>query len=279
MSDRRLLAGLLAALLAACAAAPPPPRTPYDVPSDLPDEAAPAQRSLRALKIHRQAQRALLTGAPGQAVALFHQALMAYRDLGDLTAQAAIHNDLALIANANGEPDKALTILQDGLALARQGGDPTVIAENLYNRGVVLYDLRRDADAADAFNQALAVAREHSNDELIGLASNALGNVHRRSDQLTPAAQRYTDALRAWNKLRRPLLAAVALQNLAYTHILQGALPEATQALVQATDLLTPLPGPDAAILLPHLQELLRLVRANPDTAREKVLQVLGRGE
>ncbi len=176
------------------------------------------------------------------------------------------------------DPEEALRLLTEGRHLAQQAPspDPTILGENLYNTGILLYDLRRDDQALLALQGAYDLGAQHKNPELIGIAANALGNLYRRRDELAQATERYHDALRAWNTLDRPLLAAVALQNLAYCHLLASRPDDAIPHLTQAVEALQRAPGPDADLLIPHLNELLRTTRANPEAAREKVLEVLG---
>jgi len=274
-SPRHLMALALVLLVAACAT--PQPHTRYDVSGDIATNATGPQREVRALKLLRLAQAAMLDGKARESIDLYKQALTIYKDLGDFSAQAAIHNDLGLILNAAGQYDRALDMLQAAVELGARGTEKVVVIEALYNVAVVLYDKHDDAAAEPAYTRALDAARAEHNREMEGLALNGRGNTRRRANNLAPAIDDYKGALTVWNELRRPIPAAVALQNIGYSHLLRGESSEAINAFQQAINAFGDTQSADREVLVPHLEELMRMAKKSPDEAREKVLKVLGR--
>lgn len=274
---RPLLLGLsLLALLVGCTT-PQPTRNRYDVPDDMPPATTDPQKELRALKLMRLAQAAMIDGKAREAIDAFKEALALYKELGDFSAQAAIHNDLALILNAAGQHDRALELLQTAIDLGGKGDEPVVVIEALYNVGVVLYDKGDDKGADAAYTRSLEAARKGDNREMEGLSLNGRGNSRRRANSLAPAIDDYRGALAAWNELRRPVPAAVALQNIGYCHVLRGESSEAVNAFQQAIETFGDTQSADREILVPHLEDLIRRVKKDPNEAREKVLKVLGK--
>ena len=268
---------LLIALTAACASGGSSRPDPYVIPdddvSDLPD----GQRSIRAVKILGRAQSAALAGNGPKAVSLYKEALAIYASLDDASAQAAIYNDLSLLARATGDLAAARDFLERALQLAPQGDAPIVEAEARYNLGGVLVALGDLTAAERAFSDALTQARALNNTELVGLALSGRGGARRRQDNIAPATDDYQAALNQWDTLGRDDLAAVTHMNIGYCHVLIGASDDAAQSFQDAIARLGGAPPADRALLVPHLEELIRLVKRDPAAARERVLELTGR--
>ncbi|MEO1270739.1 MAG: tetratricopeptide repeat protein [Myxococcota bacterium] len=253
----------------------PQPKNPYVIPDDDLTGIPGPQREVRALKILGRAQSAVIAGNAPEAMRLYKEALSIYASLNDHSAQAAIHNDLALLASNTGDYDAARELLEQALTLAAKGEEPTIEAEAHYNLGDVLY-AQGDLTAAEStFTTTIERARTLNNAELLGLALNGRGNARRRQNNIVPAIDDYTAALVQWNILKRDDLAAVTLMNIGYGHVLRGEPDPAAQAFQEAIRRLEGAKPSKRAVLVPHLQELVRLVRRDPNAARERVLDIL----
>lgn len=276
---RRIICLVLAAtclLGSACASTPAPsPTSRYDLPDDLDSlKATPQQLALRATKVHRQAQRALIQGKPLAARELYAKALGLYTKLGDPAAQASVHNDLALIDQRDGKLDDAEAHLNQALALGAKGDEPIVTAEARYNLAGLHYDRNRLDDATRLFTEAIRDATSLRQDDLLAMALNGRGNTHRRANNLAQALDDYGASIKAWYRIDRPRLAAIALMNIGYTLVLKGAYAEAADTFEQTIKLLQAHPAKRDATLIPHLQRLIRDIARDPGAARDSVLKL-----
>lgn len=239
--------------------------------------ASKEQVSLRALKTLRRAQASMIAKKYREASSLYHEALKLYLDLEDLPAQAAIHNDLALMHNQAGEHTRARNTVVKALELAQQGNEPILVDEALYNLGLIEYTRGDDPSAEKNLSLALQSAQTHQNTEIEGLAYNARGNSRRRTNNLAPAIDDYRNAAKIWGKLNRPRFAAIAWMNIGYCRALRTEPSKAALAFQNAIDLLKHKKGVEKDALTPHLEEMIRLVKADPEGAHKKVLKLLGR--
>lgn len=264
-----------AAVLAGCATTP---TTQVDFAADdIPESATAEQRELRALKRVRQAQAAVIDGNAKKAVALFKAALEIYLQLDDFSAQAAIYNDLALMLNSAGKSERAAELLDKAQKLAARGSEPAIEVEALYNMGVVQYAMGHDALAESRYSTAFDAAVKTDNTEMQGLALNGRGNVRRKLGRLDEAVADYRAAIKRWATLGRHPEAAVGNMNVGYCLVLMAQPDKAAVAFQNAIDAFDHQQTADSAILIPHLEEMIRRVKTDPATARAKVLKLLGK--
>jgi tetratricopeptide (TPR) repeat protein len=257
---------------------PAPQGSPIEpLPQETLRAASPAQKNVLALKKLRQAQGAVAENRPEDALALYHQSLRLYEELGDKGAQAAVLSDLGLLHHEAGQDPKAREELTRAVALAREAKEPKVLLEALYNLGLIQYAQGDDDATLVTMGEALGLAREAKDGELEGLTLNARGNAQRRSNRLAPALEDYKAAAVLWAGRKNPSYTSVAWMNVGYCHALRQEPTEAAAAFQQALDALEGAPKAVQAELRPHLEGMMRLVQADPKRAKERVLELMGR--
>jgi predicted ATPase/class 3 adenylate cyclase len=125
--------------------------TTYDS-SGFPVERAKAVYMLGVL-LEERSQRA-------RAVALFHEALALYRELGDSKHVSATLNSLGIATSALGHFDEARTYLGESLALKEAAGDLEGVATTLGNLAVLEME-EGDLDRSEElFNRSIEMSRQ-----------------------------------------------------------------------------------------------------------------------
>lgn len=107
-----------------------------------------------------ETERAMLRARAGDgalAQAMATRALERFTRLGEALGRADALRVLAAAARAGGRDDDAFPFLDDALEIARAHSDPLLMAEVQRDRGLLL----RDAGDADAARQALTESAEH----------------------------------------------------------------------------------------------------------------------
>jgi non-specific serine/threonine protein kinase len=94
------------------------------------------------------------------ASALYEQALMLQRELGDQAGIALSLIGLGNVAHSQGNQEAARTLYEESLAIRRELGDRWGIANSLSNLGSVAYSLRDYGVARALYEESLAMNRE-----------------------------------------------------------------------------------------------------------------------
>jgi predicted ATPase/DNA-binding SARP family transcriptional activator len=92
--------------------------------------------------------------------ALYEQAWMIQRELGDQAGIAASLIGLGNVAHSQGNQEAARTLYEDSLAIRRERGDRWGIANSLSNLGNVAYSLRDYGAARALYEESLAMNQE-----------------------------------------------------------------------------------------------------------------------
>jgi diguanylate cyclase (GGDEF)-like protein/PAS domain S-box-containing protein len=100
-----------------------------------------------------------LTGQYQQASRYFIDAIDGFEQIGDKKGVSKLYNNLSVIAWAQKDVAKALSYLDNGLAISRDIGDIRSILSKLSNKGLYLNALGKLKQAQEAFAEAL----EHPN--------------------------------------------------------------------------------------------------------------------
>jgi predicted ATPase len=135
-----------------------------------------------------------------------------------------------------GRYEDALRYLEEGLSIAREIGDPSIVAMVLQPLAMTYSGRGETKRAAHILTEALALAREVGNRHQILAALNALGQLSRMEGELDRAAQLYVDVLAMAREDGNRESIAFALLNLAMALIgqqradaVQGMLLEALE--------------------------------------------------
>lgn len=129
----------------------------------------------------------------------FTDALEMARALRDHTTEARCLNNLGILANIRGEPDAALANYRRALVAYQQVGHVRGIAETYHNIGISLRDQGNLQAALGAAEEAVRLATQAGDEQLVALASTgraelhlALGDPALAAAELMRAADRYT---------------------------------------------------------------------------------------
>jgi tetratricopeptide (TPR) repeat protein len=179
-----------------------------------------------------QAYQALADHAPAQAQALAALAIRRRLYGEHHPAYAAALNELGVLRAAQGNLADAEQRLLEAIAINRShpSARPSDLAGNLSNLAMVLHELDgKQAQAEQAYNEALRICRGLGDNERVATVLNNLGDLLRTAGRMNEAQQHLTEAVR----LRRQLLGprhpdlAKSLNNLALVLRSRNRLEEA----------------------------------------------------
>ena len=128
-----------------------------------------------AAELFREAQAEAESGDRHAAEAVYQRALEIYRAAGHRPGEAAVLNNLGLLALADGNPEEALARLEEALALRRSEADLAAEAESTHNLAALYADLGEVQAALDLHRRALRLAEELGDPETQAAALNNLG--------------------------------------------------------------------------------------------------------
>jgi predicted ATPase/class 3 adenylate cyclase len=110
-------------------------------------------------------------------------------------ARAVALDGAGVLAETQGDYDRAEALHRESLALSRQRGDKTGIARALGNLGVVAFDRGDDDQATTMIEESLAMAREIGDQLLVATALNDLGIVAQDRGDLDRAGVHFQESL------------------------------------------------------------------------------------
>jgi tetratricopeptide (TPR) repeat protein len=151
----------------------------------------------RALLDLGLAYRAQFTGDPAGAEAAFARSLAGFRATGDRWGTANCLDPLASYAARRGAHDRALELLDEGLALLGELDAPEETSDLLRTRGTVLLQRGEHQEAVTAFTRSAALARAAAVPDKVASARRGLGDVARLSGDTALARGHYEGALGA----------------------------------------------------------------------------------
>jgi len=142
---------------------------------------------------------ALRHGDVADAERHFAAALDMARALGDHTTEARCLNNLGILANIRGDPEAALASYRLALVAYQHAGHVRGMAETYHNIGISLRDQGNPRAALGAAEEAVRLATQASDEQLVALAATgraelhvALGDAAFAAAELKRAAERYT---------------------------------------------------------------------------------------
>jgi tetratricopeptide (TPR) repeat protein len=124
------------------------------------EEKAKAERLLNLCREHLSKQQ------PQAAIQSCQQAATAYRDIQDVSGEAKSTVNLGIAYSSINQVDRAVTILESGLELARQAGERRVEAISLRFLGLISHFLEKDQESKEFLEQSLAITRELKDSQL-----------------------------------------------------------------------------------------------------------------
>jgi len=175
-------------------------------------------------------------------------ALRIFEQLGDLSGQAHMLNNLAVRAGVEGRWPDALPMFAQAAESFRRVGDATNAANADYNRADVLVRQGRSDEALPLLQNTLRVARAVGDEDLVALVRKEMGRAQSRAGDVPAGLTLLEEARTLLARLREPQEVVDADIAAAEAHLLAGrpehALALIDRALAEATSI-------HAATLLP----------------------------
>ncbi|WP_104632568.1 ATP-binding protein, partial [Streptomyces sp. MH60] len=138
----------------------------------------------------------LFAGRAAEAEAAFARSLEGFRATGDRWGMANCLDPLGGFANRRGAYDRALELLDEGLAHVRELEAPEETADLLRSRALVLLHRGEPEEAATHFTHSAALARTAGAGDKVASARRGLGDVARLCGDTARARVEYEHALR-----------------------------------------------------------------------------------
>jgi tetratricopeptide (TPR) repeat protein len=175
-------------------------------------------------------------------------ALRIFEQLGDLTEQALMLNNIAVRRLVEGHWLDALPMFAQAAETFRRIGDAPNAANADYNRSEVLVRQGRSDEALPLLQNTLRVARAIGDEDLVALVRKEMGRAQSRAGDVAAGLILLEDARTEFTRLREPQEVVDADLASAEAHLLAGR-PE--QALVLIEGAVTEAASIRAATLLP----------------------------
>jgi tetratricopeptide (TPR) repeat protein len=175
-------------------------------------------------------------------------ALRIFEQLGDLTEQALMLNNLAMRRFYAGHWSEALPMFARAAEAFRRVGDATNAANADYNRADGLVKQGRSDQALPLLQNTLRVARAVGDEDLVALVRKEMGRAESRTGEVTAGLLLLEEARAELIRLREPQEVVDADIASAEAHLLGGR-PEQALALIEGA--LTEAASIHAATLLP----------------------------
>ncbi len=180
-----------------------------------------------AAELFREAQVAAERGDRPAAEVIYERTLEIYRAAGHRQGEAAVLNNLGLLAVEEGGAVEAVKLLEQALALRRDARDPAAEAETTHNLATLYADLGEVQQALELHRRALWLTKELSDRAGQAAALNNLGVLLTGLGRRLPAEQKLHGALKLTRELGDRAGEAAALNNLGRVRLRSG---EAKQA-------------------------------------------------
>ena len=202
------------------------PVTPLEVASwyDRALEREDSIPSVTAARGYRDAAgtRFLSLGQLSDAQRLCERSLVLYRNLGDLRGQAYALSTLGSILEVAGRPNEARDCLKRALAMAEEHSFDEMIAPALNNLGVLERDAGEVERAAELLTECITRARATKNLGVVGASLHSLGDLLLGEGDVGAAEARYGEALAVGRDLMDMRLSMYCLGGLASTAARRG---------------------------------------------------------
>src|SRR5215217_3162333 len=152
-------------------------------------------------------------------------------------ARASALDGAGVLAETQGDYDRAEALHQEALTLSRDRGDKTGIARALGNLGVVAFDRGEDDRATALLEEGLALARELDDQILVATALNDLGNVAYERGDLDRAELLYQESLALRRQAGSGSEIARSLNNLAVVAFARNDFDRSCQLFAESLSL------------------------------------------
>jgi predicted ATPase/class 3 adenylate cyclase/Tfp pilus assembly protein PilF len=212
-------------------------RGPFEAGAELAERvcAMPGLTDRAAAHARATLADALVTcGRPGQAHALYQQAISAARAVADARCEAQIADRLGLLLEYEGKTDQARAQYDAAMRIATALGEPDLQCRAYNGLGGVAFAEGRMAEASSHYECALTLARATGDRRMQGNLLGNLGNVHTEAGRMDEAVARSEEALVLARETGHRVLESTTLCNLGMMYALLDRLIEADAALSAA---------------------------------------------
>jgi class 3 adenylate cyclase/tetratricopeptide (TPR) repeat protein len=196
-------------------------------------EAEAAQELKAQAKAHAALQAVAVDSGGPNAEQHGETALRIFEQLGDLTEQALMLNNIGVHRLAEGRWPDALLMFTRAAEMFRRLGDASNAANTDYNRAEVLVRQGRSYDALPLLQNTLRVARAIGDEDLMALVRKEMGRAHSRAGDVTTGLVLLHEARTELTRLREPQEVLDADIACAEAHLLAGR-PEPALVLIEA---------------------------------------------
>jgi predicted ATPase/class 3 adenylate cyclase len=152
-------------------------------------------------------------------------------------ARATALDGAGVLAETQGDYDRAEEFHGEALALSRERGDTTGITRALGNLGVVAFDRGDDERATTLLEESLALAREIGSQLLVATALNDLASVALNRGHLDRAESLYQESLALRRKVASGSEIARSLNNLGGVAVDRGDFDRACKLFAESVSL------------------------------------------
>ena len=164
---------------------------------------------------------------PARQRALLEQSLALAREGGYKRTIATALGQLGKLAHSKGQHPQADQLFQEALALGRELRDTWIVATMLFELGLLARDQGEHARATALLEESLALFREIGFRHGVAWALQGLGDVARNQGDLGRAALLFEECKRMCQEVGNKEGSAIALGNLAFIALAQGSSEEA----------------------------------------------------
>lgn len=152
-----------------------------------------------------------------QAQERYESALSNAIDNGNADLERMVAHNLGEVLREQGKLEQACELLERTVRAYREAEDFEGVIHALNNIGLAYAELNREADAISSFNEAAAIAREHSLFRDLSNTLISIGNFYLESDALQAKAA-YEESLEAARNARNVDQEEKAMLSLAFAH-------------------------------------------------------------
>ena len=152
-------------------------------------------RQLELAALNKMGEVYQATGQPQRALELIEQALALFQEVGDRTGEATTLNNMAAVYQTTGQPQRALELYEQALPLRREVGDRNGEAITLNNMGEVYRATGQSKRALELYEQALPLRQEVGDRNGEAMTLNNIAVVYLSTGQPKLALELYEQVL------------------------------------------------------------------------------------
>jgi class 3 adenylate cyclase/tetratricopeptide (TPR) repeat protein len=202
-----------------------------------------------------------------------------YEEIGDLTGQGAMENNLAALAYWQGRWSEAVALFQQSLTISQRIGDEDCVAAATYNLGHLLCDQGRLEEGELLLHAALRIWQAAGHRASVATAQRDLARAAGRAGRHDEALELLNEAYQAFQEVGARAEDIDRMAVLAECYLLQGAPAQALAVVQEALEANDVLGGVSvSAPLLHRIQGYAYLRAGEPQAARRALDESLAAG-